>query len=91
MRVCAPSALGFNTHQWPMALDTVLGRVPPSTEEWLEADARLADSTRVAWGMCGLTSPAEFHRRLNPPPWLSPSLVVHDLPSGGDSINGWMY
>ena len=27
----------------------VLGRVPPPTEEWLEADARLADSTSTAW------------------------------------------
>ena len=31
------------------ALDVVLGRVPPQTEEWLEADARLADSTSTAW------------------------------------------
>ena len=33
------------------ALDVVLGRVPPQTEEWLEADARLADSTSTAWDM----------------------------------------
>ena len=31
------------------ALDVVLGRVPPQTEEWLEADARLADLTSTAW------------------------------------------
>ena len=30
-------------------LGVVLGRVPPPTEEWLEADARLADSTSTAW------------------------------------------
>ena len=30
-------------------LGVVLSRVPPPTEEWLEADARLADSTSTAW------------------------------------------
>ena len=32
-------------------LDVALGRVPPLTEEWLKADARLADSTSTAWDM----------------------------------------
>ena len=31
------------------ALDVVLGRGPPPTEEWLEENARLADSTSTAW------------------------------------------
>jgi hypothetical protein len=31
--------------------DVVLGRVPLPTEEWLEADARLADSTSTAWDL----------------------------------------
>ena len=60
------------------ALDVVLGRVPPPTEEWLEAEARLADSTSTAWGVCGLTSPVRSPLATTPF-----SLFLFVSPSGG--------